>query len=394
MNIWVGLIVQVAILAALVGLLVWFIRVGRTNWRMTSWSAPNAALPVRASEASWLALLGLVLLALIGAVPDTGGMLLRLETFPSRVAAVHVILAIAMVIGVAAGVMTALWWRTWAGTTVAAVVLVIYGLLLSGPFARPGYLFGVATEPPPTDCTIELEEGIEGAEVWINGVYLGKTPVQMTLTEIIGKVPHWSEPPKDGSNENPTVYLPRTMVRGFEYERRRRWSRFTLPNPEMKMERGRWRRVRSSLDVDCYAAFRMGDDWGAGRGSGGGGGKKGNRFEWVSRFRVEFPERNRRLERLLDRLRAQDYRASDALLDAMVTYKTQGWNVLREATEREPQFRNVMDRWAQRRFGLDQVSDGQSAWSAFERICAEADRARRSHVADRGTRHGIAGWPS
>jgi len=73
---------------------------------------------------------------------------------------------------------------------VIALLAFFYGVrgIRPGGISEPRYKDDVA-------YTICVEQH-PGAHIWVNDVYLGKSPIQIPLKEFHAKVPYWPEPPK------------------------------------------------------------------------------------------------------------------------------------------------------------------------------------------------------
>jgi hypothetical protein len=103
------------------------------------------------------------------------------------------------VIGVLA---VAVAWRF--STTLSVAVLMITGLI--GVFSLDSKIYeqreveseaanqrrqGTSSTSAPSKLRFELTDNIPGADLWINGVNLGKTPYETTSTELMAKLPLW-----------------------------------------------------------------------------------------------------------------------------------------------------------------------------------------------------------
>jgi len=238
--------------------------------------------------------------------------------------------------------------------------------------------------PAVTTYTIQLGNGALRADLWVNGVHLGKTPVQMTLDALCAKVPAWEKAPKgfrDGTDE---VRATRYSLEGREESVKQRWFRFGSPaGMEFCGRHSTCRRHRCGYSY-LYARVRLDGEWGCDEPGGWrdlvslGADLK----HYCTMLSVTFPGRQSRLEGLLDKCRLEAYGASPEWFRALETYGEQGETALRRAagkwtrrdgTAAEPEFGAVLDAWAVRRYGLNEVTDAESAWSAFVRVCTEAE---------------------
>ncbi|MGD0519103.1 MAG: hypothetical protein ABSA26_16330 [Thermoguttaceae bacterium] len=268
-----------------------------------------------------------------------------------------------VVAGAGIAIIGALSGRTLAGTIVLVVVLIGYGYVVMGN--RYGGYDKMA-EKPAVHYTIDLSGvNVDGAELWVNGVYLGKTPYIATVDEFISKVPYWPEQPKDYDTDN--VAIPEYQQDGVSASTYYRWIKFQSPvvvwagSLVTPLPLADWRTY--------YARVRYAGEWGL-HGGGGGGGM--TNYYADSEVNVFFPERQKRLDALLNKARLTDYRVWDDWYKAMETYNEDGWIALDNAVGKEPGMKKVMDDWASRRYQLDKVVDEESAWQTFQRICDEA----------------------
>ncbi len=323
--------------------------------------------------------------------PSTNGYLLRLGELRPEFARVNLMVALCAGSGVLLAMLVCLLWRTWAAMILLAVVLCGYGLVLNGPEHILESLVSHEGMRPTEWYTITHTGSGISADLWVNGVYLGKTPVETTLTEFLEKVPYWPKPPEDFNDD---VYKePDYSERGVYNREYKKWIEFKLSkryksrleqraedklrhelirkDPNKWHEYQRHSRLRRKK---YYAQVKLGDEWGysirGGSFTGGGGGPI---YKLHSNLGVVFPDRNRRLARLLDRARLSDYRVDEEWFKAAETFYDDGWLAVRRAMDDEPQMLQVFDDWAKWRYDLDEVTDAKSAWKMFERICREAD---------------------
>ncbi len=123
-------------------------------------------------------------------------------------------------------------------------------------------------------------------------------------------------------------------------------------------------------------SVKLDGEWGYWELSGGSSrisGKYGRRIAVVPLAFI-FPDRQERIEKLLDIARVNDYAPGSEWFEAMETYRSDGWIMLRRAIDKEPGMSQVLDRWATWRYDLDRVTDAELAWMVFERIRKEADQ--------------------
>jgi len=385
----ISIVVLLLLLAAGLSLRQLRSKTGRTT---LSASAPPGTWTTQIAEAIVLLCAGSAILVFTATNRGTGGYLLNLGELRPEFARVNVMVSACAGAGVLLATLVCLFWRTWAATILMAVVLCGYGLVVNGPEQILESLVSPEGMRPTDWYTIRhTGDSSIRADLWVNGVYLGKTPVETTLTEFLEKVPYWPDPPEDFNDD---VYKePDYSDLGVHYRVRKKWIEFETPEqpksrrerraeeePENELRRNDPNEWHKYLRHDrqpgrkYYAQVKSGDEWGYSannRGSGGGGGGPVRRLH--SHFGVVFPDRDRRLARLLDRARLSDYHVDQQWFKAAQTYDDDGWLAIRRAMDDEPQMLQVLDDWARWRYDLDNVTDAKSAWRAFERVCREAD---------------------
>jgi len=335
--------------------------------------ASPPALACRLAEAVILAAAGTVVLVMTATNRSTGGLLLRLGQVSPAVAKAHLIVFVCAAVGTLAAVVLTLR-QTAAGVLLTAAVLCLYGWLLNGPWPMLDHLASSKPVEPVTKYTIALEHDITGAGLWVNNVYLGKTPVETTLDAFHAKVPPWAEPPPEHRDRSDAVRLTEHGLHGESTSFRHRWMRFPVPSFR-DGHRGRARSDPERLG-HYYARVKRDGEWGGGRGAGAG--SSGGRYTRTGHttLRVCFPTRLRRIETLLDKARLCDYAIDAGWARAMDTYGKQAWLMAREACEQEPRLRSVLNAWAAWRYGLGEATDAPAAWSALQRVASEADERR------------------
>ena len=388
-NSFVGWVMPAFYLAA-IGVIVWIIwRSGRRRMQnVPVWGAslpsctPRATQAACVAEAAALGGLGVVIFALTATNPSTNGLLLRLHELSPRSAAVNVAVAVAAFAALLVAVLLA--WRGRGGVAVwmMAGVLAAYGLSLNGPgdlirtMAREGRVSG------PIAYTIDVGgTNARGADLWVNDVYLGKTPVDTTLEEFHRKVPYWPEAPEDGSD---VLEVQSHGVFGAGASHHKRWIRLTVPRfaegyePREAALTEAVARQSDRHSSKYFAQVKLNGRWGYGTGSAGAGGSGGgHRYRAESHIGVIFPHRDQRLESLLDKARLDDYRVGSEWFQAIETYEEDGWVAIRQVLQPEPRTQALLDSWVTWHYDLEQVSDEHSAWSAFARILDEAEEGRQ-----------------
>jgi len=376
----VGIVGGILVLALIAVALFWLSR--RKGWtlsgrryasgRFLPSSAPPAGRTARIVDATVLGAAAAFVIATAATSKSNGGLMLILDELRPQYAAANVIMFICAIVGAALAVLITLFGRAVTGAIAAAVVLIGYGYVLNGGDYPGSWFLPRRMAEPVVEYTINIGgTNVEGAELWVNGVYLGKTPYTTTLAEFEAEVPYWPQPPSDYDTDKLEIpqhsYL-RTWSRDS-----RRWIKFELPNRPSR-PRPRPREEPRQERKTYYARVRYAGEWGVakgGSGSGGGGGRLTYRAH--SHVDVMFPQRQKRLDTLLDKARLADYRVGSEWFEVIETYDEDGWIALREAADTEPRMMDVLDAWATWRYGLDTVNDAPTAWRVFEQICREAE---------------------
>jgi len=341
--------------------------------------APCPSRTASIIEAVVLGCTAAIIIAISATNRSTGGLLGSLDELSAQYAQANVIMFVCAVMGALLSVLIMLFGRTVIGTAVMAFVLIGYGLLLNGSVHPGGWLVSRGMAEPVVEYTINASgTNVEGAELWVNGVCLGKTPYTGTLDEFAARVPYWTQPPADYDTDK--VDVPWYGSRGTSTSNRRRWIKFDLPARPSR--RGRGPRMSAttgpSQSKAYYARVRYAGQWGlAGGGSSFGGGGSHLTYRGYSHFDVIFPQRRKRLDSLLDKARLADYRVGAEWFKAIETYDEDGWIALRTAADGEPRMMEVLDAWATWRYELDEVTDAESAWRTFTRIREEAETRRQ-----------------
>lgn len=253
----------------------------------------------------------------------------------------------------------ALCWRTGPALTLSVMGLGAYALVADGailakliPDNRP--------MPTEADCPFEIMTGDNtvGADVWVNGVYFGQTPVKTTLAEIL-KVPKWRAKELNGSSR----MIPGWLHLGL------RWDVLDWDKLSNLHDQERHLFVQFSLNGE---PMEFGGSWSGPTLSLDKRARKWNTSPWsVSHA---FPKYRDELKRLVTWLQLHDYRFDDEWLAAFESYGDPGFETLRAAAKNDPQALAVFDHIVDRQYQLDQVRTPDEAWSALERIAAEADR--------------------
>lgn len=350
--------------------LYWIVRMKEYHWvnRKPSWIACI-------SEALVLLLMGSIVLALSCTDAKNGGLLGNMKDIPLSYLRYHIIAVVAVALACMFGVLLSTFGRTSRGIILVALSLAFYGWLINGP-GHPDLTFHI---PKQTEYVIDIN-GYDhvSADLWINDVYLGKTPVTISRDDLIRRVPSLPEPPSDARLE-----IELYDKRGSQStEIRRLWNEGLVGIlgriPVAHVKGGSIGRRHDPIDhatMGYYARIRYASEEGY-QGRGGGGSSESGQF--VNRYscsiEVFLPELEKRWEKLLDIARVRHYQPDAGWFDSVETYGRYGWRKLREVSKTEPEFVGILDMWINRRYNLDSVINKSSALAAFNMILNEADK--------------------
>jgi hypothetical protein len=378
-------ILFMAFMAAAVWLAIYrFLFIGVLQHGQSEGFLPAAPRPpcraARTTEAIALGIAGVVVLLAAATSPGSGGNMLMLDQLRPEYATANIIMFVCAALGVLFAIVVVLFGRTLAGAIVLAATLICYGIVLNGGRYAGSWFLPKWMAENSSDYTITLSvPDMDGAELWVNGVLLGKTPYATKAAELEAKVPDWPEPPKD--NETARSELPTYRPNGKSSSIPRKWLAFDLEGTPHRANGFRKR---------FYAQVRYAGEWGFDGGWGGLDLKASGRsyVHYTIYLNAIFPQRQKRLDDLLDKARLADYRVAPEWFETLETYGRDGWLAMRKAADREPPMAKLLDDWAAWHYQLDKATGSDSAWQAFLRICDEAD-ARRHYLTESLAGHAV-----
>jgi len=342
-------------------------------------NAPAPDLLSRVTETLALAAAGVTILIMKSTREGVGGVMLSLDRLDPQFAKMNVVLFAGAAVGTVISILLALLWRTGPAALLMAAVLVTYGWIFGEPVRLLARLTPAEVRHALVEYTIALGDDLAGADVWVNGVFLGRAPVRTTLDDFLEKVPYWSKPPKGYRDGTEDVRLPCYGPRGRSTGIRQRWIPFRRPKCEARFDRRDT--SHNTEDRQYYARVSLDGEWGVGFGSGYGGGGGRYRRSYRTTLRVEFLSHRERMEELLDLARLSDYRVEPAWFRAMDSYGKRGWTTLRKAAIHEPDLMEVFDAWAAWRYQIGDDANANTAWPTFLRVCDRAGDRRRYDTA-------------
>ncbi len=221
----------------------------------------------------------------------------------------------------------------------------------------------------------ELIDKIAGADLWVNGVLLGKTPYETTKTALLAKVPHWEHA------DIRSPQYPRGTVNSdiaTEEVGRNDWGEFSLSLPESTGETKRFYykvKLNSTVGISHYVVEKS------------DGKHETSGSDNVITLDTVFPAWQAEIESLLDRARLDDYQVDEAWLAAFESYGTFATRRLEGDMLVEPFLQEIRD--ARVRFAK-RLHDATNAATAWEHLMRIEDEARSLRQYDSGSDSGIA----
>ena len=213
-----------------------------------------------------------------------------------------------------------------------------------------------------------VNRDMSGAEVWINGVYLGSSPVEISRKAFHKRVAKQLDRPPGFKQVQAQIPHSQTMFMGRVGGKNFRQS-FLVPIDD---------------EPQYYAQVKCAGHTGFGRCRNHNTDAKRTRS---CDFSVYFPEIEQRIDELLTLLRLRDYQVDPNWFTEMQQYGNRGWQTLYNTAHKhrtvqrfvlrpslaEPELTQVMDDWAHWRY-LAAVHNPPSAWELFLELVAEVDR--------------------
>ncbi|GEM_PF-3142638 len=218
-------------------------------------------------------------------------------------------------------------------------------------------------EARPIPAEIRLLGHIDGADVWLNGVYVGKTPIKTSLDELLARFPD------------------RNLGQFTQIERQGVERIADAPSHDTFYPARRFRiadqNVTVWIDRNGEHGVLAGDGFRF-AGTRGEGGRKSLSSRETEPFglllNATFPSWEQDIKSLLDRARLNDYEFDAEWIQAMASYRWRGWIKLRQLASHEREFKRALTEWTRWQYDLDSVDDAHSAWQIVQRVSTEADR--------------------
>ena len=345
--------------------------------RFTGWRPQESSLPLNAPRAtSWCRGMEAVVVLLMG-VAVIGSSVLNvwwygvdLDLIPETQRRQEFFLLGLLTVAVGVTSVAAIW-RTSVAIMAAVVLLSAHlSLLDQGTIGRH-----VASETDIASCAIEIQlEGTTGAEVWANGVHLGRTPLTVSLSDWM-KLPRWLDAPTEGPEGSAAdTTAKETPSRGSKQSGNRpRWIPCVVKPAGTS--------VSTRLPDGTYFLWvEVGGDPIVGA-SASGTNLKFDGMQWVT-TPILISGRSKSWDKSLDRFwnqaRARDYRIDSAAewLAAMNSFGDFAWGIARARLEEERLLGEWLDHLLRADLGLSSAPTSAEAWAAFEKLEQQVTNAR------------------
>lgn len=214
-----------------------------------------------------------------------------------------------------------------------------------------------------------VNDDMVGAEVWVNGVYLGLSPVEISRKAFHQRVPKQQARPAGFDQVQAKIPDSRKLFMGRVWGKNFRQC-FMVP---------------IDGEPHYYAQVKCAGHTGFGRSGNHNMDKQRTRSCDLS---IYFPKIEQRIDELLTLVRLRDYQVDPNWFAEMQQYGNRGWQTLHNTaykhrtvqrfalrpTLAEPELTQVMHDWAHWRY-LAAVHDPQSAWKLFQELVTEVDRS-------------------
>ena len=248
----------------------------------------------------------------------------------------------------------------------AIPIVILTGATFSTINAHSGVwvptLAGFDPDSPPIPIEFKLDDGVEQADLWVNGVRLGKTPFNITLDELIQRVPDWKLEPDLDQIANLPIGYPEKFGPSHRYRRIR--ATFSI-----------WSPTKPAVQKHFIMAVARNGEPGTPH-SGhvnqtGGSSYQGILTAAIVNLKVTFPSQLAAIEEQLDLVRLLDYEPGAAWFVKMESFGDTAWLKLRHASWTEPELDSVMDAWARQTYKIDRATDGPAAFAILKKILAD-----------------------
>ncbi|MCA9058354.1 MAG: hypothetical protein KDA85_07640, partial [Planctomycetaceae bacterium] len=207
---------------------------------------------------------------------------------------------------------------------------------------------------------IRLYNDLAGADVWVNGVHLGQTPITISGRELFEKLPSWDH--QLTSEANTAEPSPRWSAPNGETIERWGWMPIHLRPGDHRTD------LYYKVDFDGVVGYSrlIGQEHVDLEQPG---------QKLVVTLDTKFPSWEEQIERLLDQARLQDGQVSEAWDRAAASYgELLQFRIPTELSEQPALNERLQNRRAESRFHLDQIRTAADAWKLLMQFCEAAKR--------------------
>lgn len=212
---------------------------------------------------------------------------------------------------------------------------------------------------------------VEGADLWVNGLHLGRTPVELRYDDLLDRISDWTVISDEELNDQESAEVSRLKQQQnpHPYFRLKRWLRVSLPSTGFGLPERIQRRLKRRESSNVFVRVRFeGED---GSSTFGYGINKSDGGPIGLSLSFRFPNREDRLQRLLDQARLADYSVDDEWLRNVAEFNDDGWTAVRDSLRTEPAMERVLNHWAEWKHGP--IPSGRAAFDRLMELATAAD---------------------
>ena len=330
-------------------------------------NAPRGDRTARCSETLALAGLSLSMLTLLALYRSYDGIPYPLtENAPATVRQEYWTM-----LGIWVGVIGCCLAIAWFYRTALAAWLLFGFFCIAGYFVNAGTVFshhGNEDEIRETlvPLTVKIKGDVQGADVWFNGVHLGKTPLEADLDDVLSRIPNWNDsPPKEFQEFEHFLQNRHGVFRPLAWFHVNEPSRVGINDARTES-----RAIYARVELNGERLYSM-----SSHEVTGGSRIFGAITPCEIQLHVFLPKWRDDVDSLLLKAQLVDYEVDSEWYDAMATYADLGWNELRRRSAEDPGFDRAADAWATAKYDLDSVTNSTAAWAVVQRIQEEALQA-------------------
>lgn len=203
----------------------------------------------------------------------------------------------------------------------------------------------------------EIENCPDGADLFVNGVHVGQTPLSVSVVELFRKIPVWTY---DDCRAHNRAEADQDAVLKLPESHRTRWESAHLGLNRRQLAEFDARNVFVAADYNGMKGYTRPASL-----------KTQSKSTHEIALHTRFPVWEAQIEELLDRARMQGYAPSAQWYKAFESYGSTMWARLYELSHDEPEVLTLLDNWARQRYTLQTVDSSSSAIEKLNGICEE-----------------------